>query len=620
MASKSSSKSSSKTTTKAPVVSTPKATPKAPLPVIAPMTSLKVGTSTAGTTSAVSPSSTKTTSSSSGSNSANANVSSSSSSQPSYTKDGKVYTYSPSSGTFVASNPLPVIAPSSVLKTTTSTPGTSSPVAPSMSSNISGGNSSGSSSTNSTYSNTPSANANVPGSTSSQTISNPLPVNTGNLGMLSFPSGTPNAGSTAIAPTSSYNQQTGQSTSTQGQTGNTNMQQQSMALANMLAARTGLPATLPGYKAPTTPSTMQQQSSAIGSLLDTAAQTPAPTVPTLPTPPTPTPTPAPTPAPIVETPSAPTPPQIQDQQMTIADLAKKMQEILGADIPDSGLASAAEEEAAAQKKLQDYQNSLLLGKQQISDQVIPMEFITGQQRSLEQRGELGEMPLQQGLANSRLSKANALARQQAAMDSNKNKLAGLGAIANVLNSGKIDPVSVGKDSTLIDPATGKVIYNNNTGEATTDKPNQTDTGEKFTAAQQKQFDDINTVSGQLKNYRDLVDRYTGMGGFQLTGKQASELRAAKSNLEFSIAAAVGTGALQAADRDVVRDMIPDPTSISGAIGGAFRGGKQGNLAAIDQAQKIFDARRNTLTSQSSQIPGQPKTSGNNNGTLTWDNI
>lgn len=123
-------------------------------------------------------------------------------------------------------------------------------------------------------------------------------------------------------------------------------------------------------------------------------------------------------------------------------------------------------------------------------------------------------------------------------------------------------------------------------------------GVELSSPQKTRLDAINTVSAQLQNYRKLVDRYTSGRGSQLTGIEAAELRTAKSALEFAIASAVGTGALQAADREVVRDLLPDPTSIKGAIGGAIRGGKAGNLAAIDQAQKVFDSARGTITSGS----------------------
>ncbi len=146
--------------------------------------------------------------------------------------------------------------------------------------------------------------------------------------------------------------------------------------------------------------------------------------------------------------------------------------------------------------------------------------------------------------------------------------------------------------TIVDPITGET---------------KTVSIKDLTSPQQTRLDAINTVSSQLQNYRNLVDRYTGVTGAKLTGTKAAELRTAKSTLEFAIANAVGTGALQSADRAVVRDLLPDPTSVSGAIGGAIRGGKKGNLAAIDQAQSIFTSARNTiLTGTQTAITGQTK--------------
>lgn len=117
----------------------------------------------------------------------------------------------------------------------------------------------------------------------------------------------------------------------------------------------------------------------------------------------------------------------------------------------------------------------------------------------------------------------------------------------------------------------------------------------LTAAQQTRLDAINTVYAQLDNYKQLVNQYTGKSGAQLTGVEAAQLRTAKSALEFAIASAVGTGALQAADRAVVQDLLPDPTSFKGALGGLVRGGKEGNLAALEEARKIFDSARNTIS-------------------------
>ncbi len=118
----------------------------------------------------------------------------------------------------------------------------------------------------------------------------------------------------------------------------------------------------------------------------------------------------------------------------------------------------------------------------------------------------------------------------------------------------------------------------------------------LTAGQKTKTDSINAVIAQMQNYRSLYDSYVGFTGAQLTGSEAAELRTAKSALEFAIAAAVGTGALQAADRAVVQDLLPDPTSLRGASGIAARGGKAGSLASIDQAISIFQSTLGAVNS------------------------
>lgn len=119
---------------------------------------------------------------------------------------------------------------------------------------------------------------------------------------------------------------------------------------------------------------------------------------------------------------------------------------------------------------------------------------------------------------------------------------------------------------------------------------------ELSSPQQQRVDAINTVSSLMKNYRDLYDKYTtddGLG-IQITGEQAAELKTAKSTIEFAIANAVGTGALQAADRAVVQDLLPDPTGILSGLGIAVRGGKKGALASIDTALAQFKASRETI--------------------------
>jgi hypothetical protein len=161
-----------------------------------------------------------------------------------------------------------------------------------------------------------------------------------------------------------------------------------------------------------------------------------------------------------------------------------------------------------------------------------------------------------------------------------------------------------------------VPYGTTKRQAMGDGSGNTDaTGQKvLTPAQKTKIDAINIVSGQLQNYRNLIEKHTKGGagfGSQLTGVAAAELRTAKSALEFAVANAVGTGALQAADRAVVMDLIPNPTGLLGALGGAIRGGYDGNIAALNQAESVFRAAENTIrggqavapsSSQSAQAP------------------
>ena len=197
-----------------------------------------------------------------------------------------------------------------------------------------------------------------------------------------------------------------------------------------------------------------------------------------------------------------------------------------------------------------------------------------------------------------------LARNGISLAQNKNQIVGsettgyynvvTGPDGRVISTTPISGLGGGSGggNTIEVPVTdenGNVVTDDNGNPVTEKVP-----AKKLTADQQKRVDSINSVSAQLKNYRNLVDQYTSGLGAQLTGTEAAELKTAKSALEFAIATAVGTGALQAADRAVVRDLLPDPTSISGSLGSAVRGGKAGNLKAIDQAQAIFDSARSSI--------------------------
>lgn len=112
---------------------------------------------------------------------------------------------------------------------------------------------------------------------------------------------------------------------------------------------------------------------------------------------------------------------------------------------------------------------------------------------------------------------------------------------------------------------------------------------ELTNKQRDTFDKVNTALTGLREYKKLYDSLvTDRAGSQITGDAADRLRAAHAVLMFQVAAAAGTGALQAPDREIVEKMIPDPTNPFGVIGRAIRGGKSGALGSIDQAIKMYE--------------------------------
>lgn len=135
------------------------------------------------------------------------------------------------------------------------------------------------------------------------------------------------------------------------------------------------------------------------------------------------------------------------------------------------------------------------------------------------------------------------------------------------------------------------------------------------AAQKTKLDSINNVKQQLANYRTLIENSVGATGGNQFGADAAQLRTAKAALEFAIANAVGTGALQAADRAVVEEIIPDPTTFFGAPDRWAKGGKSGVLASVDEASKIFDTASQSIGSQG----GSQTSTGDSVFAERWDN-
>jgi len=124
-----------------------------------------------------------------------------------------------------------------------------------------------------------------------------------------------------------------------------------------------------------------------------------------------------------------------------------------------------------------------------------------------------------------------------------------------------------------------------------------------TGSLRQQFETLRQLESELGNYRNLISEYTSdRGPIQLVGREAAEISSANASIMFLIAQASGTGALQEADRKVVEDILVNPTNLGGAFKTLTRGGRDGNLASIDQAQKTFKSRLNSLTGQSNEDP------------------
>lgn len=114
----------------------------------------------------------------------------------------------------------------------------------------------------------------------------------------------------------------------------------------------------------------------------------------------------------------------------------------------------------------------------------------------------------------------------------------------------------------------------------------------LTAAQKTQADASNTILNSLQSYRELYDRLVKPSGSNIAGTDSAELASAYNSLIFQVAQAVGTGALQQADREVIEKIIPNPTSgiFAAPIGRMLKGGKAGGLQQIDSQISEYQSR------------------------------
>lgn len=113
---------------------------------------------------------------------------------------------------------------------------------------------------------------------------------------------------------------------------------------------------------------------------------------------------------------------------------------------------------------------------------------------------------------------------------------------------------------------------------------------KLTPAGKTAVTSMNNFIMDAQKYRKVLDKLTGKSGVNLTGEDAAELDSAHAALLFTAAKAFEQGALQAPDKAVVEQMIPNPAKWSSILKTLSQGGKAGQLRAMDTALENFKDR------------------------------
>ena len=109
---------------------------------------------------------------------------------------------------------------------------------------------------------------------------------------------------------------------------------------------------------------------------------------------------------------------------------------------------------------------------------------------------------------------------------------------------------------------------------------------KLGLKQKGQADSLNNLVRTLSEFKTYLDESTDSTGINLFGKDSGVLQTKLNSIIFAAAQAEGTGALQQADREVIQQIIPNPTNFGGAWNALTKGGKEGELLKIqDQIGK-----------------------------------
>lgn len=281
------------------------------------------------------------------------------------------------------------------------------------------------------------------------------------------------------------------------------------------------------------------------------------------------------------------------------------------------------EEIAAQEELNRLQQSFRTGYQNTEDQAIPMEFITGQQRSLEQRALNLDAPLQDRMALAQARRLANLEGSKFALEQADKRIASQqgqiqefgGNLVRIRPDGTVDTIAEGPTTSAegftLSPgqvrydAAGNVVANapKDLNQQLEEKLKQIELQNKIndvnngilTESEIKNIDSspqgkklllLNDLKQSIEQYKTLVEEY----GRGILPGQKSILENAWSDLAIKWKEAAKLGALTGPDIELVEKNIPN------AAGFGLLTGKQ-IVNVLDKSLDNMDVDRKSAYDQ-----------------------
>ncbi len=138
------------------------------------------------------------------------------------------------------------------------------------------------------------------------------------------------------------------------------------------------------------------------------------------------------------------------------------------------------------------------------------------------------------------------------------------------------------------------------------------------AKEQTQAVSLDNLVRELNKYREIIQNANiGKGGVELVWVNAGLIESQLNALLFAAAQAEGTGALQAADRQVLEKVIPNPTTLTGAFTSLKSWGLEGVYSKIDNQIRKYEENLKSLWLSTSYVrPNTPPPSTPTTGN-TW---